>query len=109
MGQALRILMVEDSPVDAKLLAMELERAGFNPEVTRIETRSAFGEALDDLRWDIVIADYRLPSWSGLNALKVMQEREIDLPFIIVSGTVGEDAAVEAMKAGAHDLSLIHI
>jgi signal transduction histidine kinase/FixJ family two-component response regulator len=98
--------MVEDSPVDAKLLAMELERAGFDPEVTRIETRSAFGEAMDDVRWDIVIADYRLPSWSGLGALKLMQEREIDLPFIIVSGTVGEDAAVEAMKAGAHDYVL---
>ncbi len=98
--------MVEDSPVDAKLLAMELERAGFQPEVTRIETRAAFGDALDELRWDIVIADYRLPSWSGLAALKVMQEREIDLPIIIVSGTVGEDAAVEAMKAGAHDYVL---
>ena len=98
--------MVEDSPVDAKLLAMELERSGFDPEVTRVETRSGFSQAIDDVRWDIVIADYRLPSWSGLSALKLLQEREIDLPFIIVSGTVGEDAAVEAMKAGAHDYVL---
>ena len=87
---------------------MELARAGLNPEATRVETPEAFAEALDGggQSWDVVIADYRLPGWSGLRALDMMQERAIDLPFIIVSGAIGEETAVDAMKAGAHDYVL---
>jgi signal transduction histidine kinase/DNA-binding response OmpR family regulator len=106
--KALRILIVEDSPADAELVILELARAGLNPEATRVETPEAFAEALDGggQRWDVVIADYRLPGWSGLRALNMMQERAIDLPFIIVSGAIGEETAVDAMKAGAHDYVL---
>jgi signal transduction histidine kinase len=85
---------------------MELARAGLNPESTRVETPEAFAQALERHVWDVVIADYRLPGWSGLRALEMMQERAIDLPFIIVSGAIGEETAVDAMKAGAHDYVL---
>jgi signal transduction histidine kinase/FixJ family two-component response regulator len=104
--QALRILIVEDSPADAELVVMELARAGLQPESTRVETPESFIEALERQTWDVVIADYRLPGWSGVRALHIMQERNVDLPFIIVSGAIGEETAVDAMKAGAHDYVL---
>jgi signal transduction histidine kinase/FixJ family two-component response regulator len=107
VSKVLRILIVEDSPTDAELVVLELARAGLYPEATRVETPEAFAEALDRKEgWDAVIADYRLPGWSGLRALNMMQERAIDLPFIIVSGAIGEETAVDAMKAGAHDYVL---
>jgi signal transduction histidine kinase/DNA-binding NarL/FixJ family response regulator len=102
----LRVLIVEDSPADAELAVMELRRARLAPEATRVETRAALIEALATGAWDVVIADYRLPGWRGLDALKIVQEREIDVPFIIVSGNIGEEKAIEAMKAGAHDYVL---
>jgi signal transduction histidine kinase/CheY-like chemotaxis protein len=103
---ALRVLIVEDSAADAELVVIELRRAGFTPEVTRVDTREALAEALGRGPWDVLIADHLLPGWSGLGALALMREREIDVPFIIVSGTIGEETAVDAMKAGAHDYVL---
>lgn len=103
MGTALRILIVEDSADDTELLLWELRRGGYDPVWQRVETAEDMAAALDKQSWDIVIADYVMPRFTGLAALELLQSRELDLPFVIVSGKVGEDAAVEAMRAGAHD------
>lgn len=103
MNRPLRVLLVEDSEDDAELLAYELERSGYDLIYERVDTAMAMNAALDQESWDIVIADYTLPTFSAPAALTVLKERELDLPFIIVSGTIGEDIAVAAMKAGAND------
>jgi PAS domain S-box-containing protein len=103
MNRPLRVLLVEDSEEDAELLAYELECRGYDFVYERVDTAAAMNVALDKEAWDIIIADYTLPSFSAPAALTLLQERELDLPFIIVSGTIGEDIAVAAMKAGAHD------
>lgn len=99
----LQVLLVEDSEDDALLLLRELRRGGYQVEYKRVETAEALQAALSEKRWDIIIADYTLPHFSGLAALKLIQEQEIDIPFLMVSGTVDEEMAVAAMKAGAHD------
>jgi PAS domain S-box-containing protein len=103
MNIPLRVLIVEDSEDDAELLVYELERGGYELIYERVDTPEAMNAALDKQLWDIVIADYTLPSFSAPAALTLLKERAIDLPFIIVSGTIGEDIAVAAMKLGAHD------
>jgi diguanylate cyclase (GGDEF)-like protein len=100
---SLRALIVEDSEADTELLRRELRRAGYDPVCERVETADAMSAALDGRDWDIVIADYTLPRFDGIEALRLVQQRQLDIPFIIVSGTIGEDRAVAAMKAGAHD------
>jgi PAS domain S-box-containing protein len=102
-GQLLRILVVEDVEDDVLLLTRELRRAGFEPWIERVDTPEAMAAALDRSTWDLVIADYALPKFSGPGALALLKNRGLDLPFIIVSGAIGEDTAVAAMKAGAHD------
>ena len=99
----LRVLFVEDSEDDMLLLLEELRRGGYGVEYSRVDTEVHMSEALDQGSWDIVIADYSMPGFSGLRALEVLQGHADDLPFIIVSGNIGEDTAVKAMKAGAHD------
>ena len=106
MAKSLRILIVEDSEGDALLLLMELRRNGYEPDFARVETREAMKEALQRREWDVVISDYVMPKFSGLEALATLKESGLDLPFIIVSGNIGEDIAVEAMRAGAHDYIL---
>ena len=106
VSQSLRVLIVEDSPADAELVVLELRRAGFLPSAMRVDTPAALAQALDEQSWDVVISDYLLPGWSGLSALQMLQERGIDAPFIIVSGAIGEETAVDTMKAGAHDYVL---
>jgi PAS domain S-box-containing protein len=103
MTKPLKTLIVEDSEDDCLLLLRELRRAGFDPIHERVETPEAMRAALADREWDIVISDYRLPDFSGTDALTILKGSGLDLPFIIVSGNIGEDIAVEAMKAGAHD------
>ncbi len=103
MSGPLRVLLIEDSEHDAELLALELERGSYDPLVERVETGTEMIAALDQREWDIVISDYSMPGFSGLRALQLLQQRDVDLPFIIVSGTIGEDLAVAAMKAGAND------
>ncbi len=103
MGKSLRVLIVEDSEDDARLILRELERGGYDPISKRVETREAMNSALKEGTWDIIIADYTLPHFSAPAALKVLHENGLDLPFIVVTGTVGEETAVEVMKAGAHD------
>ena len=103
MGTPLRVLIVEDSEDDAILLLRELRRGGCDPIFERVDTPAAMTDALDKRTWDIVIADYSMPHFSAPEALKLMQKSGLDLPFIIVSGKIGEDTAVAAMKAGVHD------
>ena len=106
MAQPLRVLMVEDSEADAQLLALELERIGYVPEWVRVDTPATMRAALARQAWDVVLADVSLPHFSALAALRLLQELERDVPFIIVSGTIGEETAVELMRAGAHDFVL---
>jgi PAS domain S-box-containing protein len=103
MNSHLRVLIVEDSEDDTLLTLRELRRGGYTLDYVRVDTSSTMQAVLEQQVWDIVIADYSLPAFSGLEALKILQSRKLDLPFIIVSGTIGEDIAVAAMKAGAHD------
>jgi len=105
-GKPLHILIVEDSEDDTLLLLRELRRGGYDPVYKRVETSGAMREALEQQSWDIVISDYVLPQFSGLTALKMLKQSGLDLPFIIVSGNIGESIAVHAMKAGAHDYIL---
>jgi two-component system, cell cycle sensor histidine kinase and response regulator CckA len=103
MTPPLRVLIVEDSEDDMLLLLRELRQGGYTLDYVRVDTAAEMQAALERQTWDIVIADYSLPAFSGPEALKLMQRQGLDLPFIIVSGTIGEDTAVDAMKAGAHD------
>ncbi|MFQ5924080.1 MAG: response regulator [Anaerolineales bacterium] len=99
----LRVLLAEDSEDDALLLEHELRNGGFEPIIERVETPEAMTARLDAGDWDVVLADYSMPRFNALAALAMVQDRGIDLPFIIVSGNIGEETAVAAMKAGAHD------
>jgi len=103
MTKPLNILIIEDAEDDALLLLRELRRGGYEPVSERVETAEAMRAALEHGKWDIVISDYILPKFSGPAALAVLRESGLDLPFIIVSGNIGEDIAVAAMKAGAQD------
>ena len=99
----LRILVVEDSATDAALLVRELRRSIDQVEFERVESGEAMRLALRTQVWDVVTSDWSMPAFSGLAALGMMSELELDIPFIIVSGTIGEEIAVSAMRAGAHD------
>jgi PAS domain S-box-containing protein len=100
---SLNVLIVEDWEDDMLLTLRELRRGGYSIHSLRVETEVEMRSALEQQRWDIVIADYTLPSFSAPAALKLLQQMHRDLPFIIVSGTIGEETAVEAMRSGAHD------
>lgn len=103
----LRVLIVEDSESDAVLMLKHVKRQGYAPEFKRVQTAEAMRAALLSGRdWDVILSDYSLPSFSAPDALRVLQDTDLDIPFIIVSGTIGEETAVEAMKAGAHDFLL---
>ena len=99
----LRALLLEDSEDDALILGQHLERGGYELDIQRVDTENTFERALDQGGWDVVLADYVVPGYSGLDALTAVRERGLDVAFIIVSGNIGEETAVEAMKAGADD------
>ena len=99
----LSLLLVEDSDEDAQLVQRELARGRLNAALTRVCDAESMRTALDHTRFDIVLSDYSIPGFSGLAALKIAQEFDRELPFIIISGTIGEETAVEAMRAGAND------
>ena len=103
MTTPLRCLMVEDSEDDARLVLRQLRAGGYEVISERVDTPEAMRAALDRQPWDTVISDYAMPCFSGLAALELLKASGLDLPFIIVSGTIGEDTAVEAMRQGAHD------
>jgi signal transduction histidine kinase/DNA-binding response OmpR family regulator len=98
-----RVLIIEDSEDDAVLLLRELTASGYAPVSERVETAEQMRAALDARAWDLVIADHTLPGFDSLAALALLKERGLDVPFIIVSGTIGDETAVAVMKAGAHD------
>jgi signal transduction histidine kinase len=104
----LRVLIVEDSEEDADLIVLELKRGGFEPVYRRVDCADEMAAALRDRDWDIVLSDFSMPGFSVTDALTLVQARGADIPFVIVSATIGEEAAVEAMKAGAHDYILKH-
>ncbi len=103
MTRPLHILIVEDSEDDAMLLLRELDKGGYDVTSRRVETEEELRSSLAAESWDLVVSDYVLPRFSGTAALQVLKQSGLDLPFIIVSGNIGEEIAVEAMKAGAHD------
>ena len=104
--RSLNVLLVEDNPDDELLISRELRKGGLAFGTERIATRDQFHAALDRGDWDIILADYALPGFSGLEALSILRARESRVPFILVSGTVGEEIAVDAIRAGAHDYLL---
>src|SRR3569832_410936 len=99
----LRALIVEDSEDDTLLLKRELAVGGYQVVSQRVDTPEAMRSALDEQPWDIVFADYTMPRFDGMSALRLLRQRDSDIPFIFVSGTIGEDTAVMAMRAGAQD------
>jgi len=105
MEEPLRLLIVEDSQDDADLIVLRLKKDGFKVDWQRVETEAEYQSALD-LLLDIIIADYSLPQFSGLKALEYLKERGLDIPFILMSGTMGEEIAVQAIKMGAADYIL---
>ena len=103
MNTSLRLLLIEDSENDAHLLVRELKRAGYDVRYERVDTEETLAAALNRQTWDLAIGDYSMPQFSGMAALRMIQERGLDLPFISVSGTITEEMAVAAMRAGAKD------
>jgi two-component system NtrC family sensor kinase len=99
-----RVLIVEDDPADAELLELELESGGYAPSVLRVHTAEAMQAALDAADWDLILCDYMMPQFNGLHALELLKASEKDIPFILISASVGDDIAVKAMGAGAHDV-----
>jgi two-component system sensor histidine kinase UhpB len=105
---ALRVLILEDEPADAELELAALADGGFRCESTLVDGRAAFESTFSPGRFDLVIADYRLPDYTGLEALEHVRRRDSLVPFVLVSGALGEERAVEALRAGATDYVLKH-
>jgi signal transduction histidine kinase len=103
MKPTLKVLVVEDSEDDMFLMLRQLRLGGYEVESARVETSATMQAALEQKHWDLVISDYSMPEFSAPEALGVLQSLNLDLPFIIVSGTIGEETAVASMKAGAND------
>jgi PAS domain S-box-containing protein/putative nucleotidyltransferase with HDIG domain len=101
--KTLRVLTVEDLEDDAFLMVRELERGGYTVDHQRVETPQAMAQALDSSPWDVVLSDHSMPKFDAPQALDLIKSRNLDLPFLIVSGSIGEDQAVAVMKAGAND------
>jgi signal transduction histidine kinase len=104
----LNVLIVEDSEEDAELIVLELKRGGFDPFCRRVDSAAGMAEALEQESWDLVLSDFSMPEFSAAEALAMVRGKELDIPFVIVSATIGEEAGVEAMGAGAHDYVLKH-
>ena len=106
MKSPLQILHLEDNPRDAELIQATLETEGIVCDVTRVDTEADFCASLEHGSFDLILTDYTLPSFDGLSALKISMEKRPDVPFIFVSGTLGEEVAIEALKIGATDYIL---
>src|SRR5579884_60332 len=108
MKQPLRVLHLEDNQSYSSLIESKLASEGFAPEILCVETGEDYQAALQKGGYDIIIADYFLPKYDGLKALKLAHEMQPDTPILLVSGTIGEEAAIESLKAGATDYVLKH-
>lgn len=108
MSETLRILQVEDSESDAGLIVRQLQKSGYVVESKRVDKAAPMRKALTTENWDVIIADYQIPQFDALEALRIRNSCARDVPFIIVSGTIGEETAVEMMRAGAQDYILKH-
>ena len=106
MSKALRVLCVEDSEEDGLLLLRKLRKGGYDPVWERVDTAEAISVALEEGSWDLVLSDFDMPGFSAPAALNLVQQAGLDLPFIVVSGVIGEEQAVALMKGGAHDYVL---
>jgi len=104
--KSLNVLIVEDSPDGAELLQLCLAHGGYQVSALRVTSRKEMEDALSSRDWDVVIADYAVPGFGAIAAIQVLKERKVDIPFIVVSGTINDDMAVSAMRAGAHDFVL---
>jgi signal transduction histidine kinase len=102
----LRVLIIEDSETDAFFILRQLRKGGYDPIWERVETEESTRHQLATQQWDVIISDYTMPGFSGLAALSILKETKLDIPFILVSGAIGEETAVAAMKAGAGDYLL---
>jgi len=102
-GSRLRVLIAEDSEDDALLIVRELERGGYDPVMCRVDSEPEMRAALEEGGWDLIITDHNMPSFDSGDALRLAREYDPNVPFILVSGSIGEEIAVDAMKAGAHD------
>ena len=105
-GETIRVLLVEDSEHDAKLLLRELRAGGFDVSSERIDSGQAMQAALESGSWDVIVCDYSIPGFGAPQALELYRRLELDIPFLVVSGAVGDEVAVECMKKGAHDYLL---
>jgi serine phosphatase RsbU (regulator of sigma subunit) len=103
MAKPLQVLVIEDSEGDAQLMLWHLRRGGFTPEYLRVDTAETLASALAGRQWDIILSDHNMPQFSSTAALEIVKASRADIPFIIVSDSIGEEMAVEAMKAGAQD------
>ncbi|PKN17419.1 MAG: hypothetical protein CVU71_16760, partial [Deltaproteobacteria bacterium HGW-Deltaproteobacteria-6] len=103
MSTPLRVLIVEDAEDDALLIVRALKKGGYDPDCLRVQTAAAMQDALREKPWDLVLSDYRLPEFSGLQAVALLKNTELDIPLIIVSGAIGEEKALECMRMGARD------
>jgi two-component system, NarL family, sensor histidine kinase UhpB len=106
MKQKLNVLLVEDDPEDAEMNVNHLIRAGYDVTYTRVETADGMNKALEDLKWDLILSDYSMPKFDVPSALEIFHQYPLDIPFIVVSGAIGEEIAVRMIKAGAHDYLL---
>lgn len=103
MSIPIRVLIIEDSEDDALLILRELKKGGYVPEYRIVDTLDALRKALDEDVWDVILSDYQLPAFDGRAALRVVQEKKLDVPFVVISGVLVEDNAVEILKSGAND------
>jgi putative two-component system response regulator len=103
MKELLRVLIVEDKQSDALLIVEEIKLGGYEVAFKRVEDEGAMKAALDQEEWGVIISDYSMPHFNAPAALQTLQDKHLDIPFIVVSGTIGEDVAVEMMQKGAHD------
>ncbi len=103
MSSKLRVLVIEDSEDDALLMLRELRKGGYELDYDRVDTEAATMNALQSREWDVIICDYNMPAFRGDHALSLLKESGLDVPFILLSGTIGEEIAVDMMKVGAHD------
>lgn len=106
MARKVKILIVEDDPIDFELCGRELRKAGYEPECRRVDTRPGFLEALQRDRWDLVLCDYQLPQFDAMEALELLRENSGDIPFLVVTGSMSEETAVDCLKRGADNYIL---